>query len=142
MDNSHKTAITRKFLSAPMRYLNDQDLLAGRCLDYGCGKGFDADTLNIDGFDPYHRPTEPIGKFDTITCNYVLNVIPNEDERQAVVDSVRSLLADGGKAYISVRNDRVELQGWTKRGTWQGLVYLDLPIVKSSPRFRMYLIEG
>lgn len=46
-----KTAITRKTLSTPMKWLDDHHMLAcnrpNRRLDYGCGKGFDADLLGM-----------------------------------------------------------------------------------------------
>ena len=62
MDNSHKTAIKRNKLSAPMRYLSENNLLKGDLLDYGCGRGDDADLLSMDKYDP------PIVlSYDTIT---------------------------------------------------------------------------
>ncbi len=141
MNKSHLTAISRKKLSAPMRHLCNAALLVGRCLDYGCGRGFDADELEMVGYDPHHRTRKPRGKFDTITCNYVLNVIESASERASVVAVLRSLLRKGGKAYISVRNDKANLNGLTSRGTWQGLIDLDLPLVKSTAGFKMYLLE-
>ena len=76
--NSHKTAITRTKMSAPVKFLKGQGLLQGRTLDYGCGKGFDADVLQCSKYDPHFSPELPKGKFDTIICNYVLNVIESE----------------------------------------------------------------
>ena len=53
---SGKTAISRKSLSQPMKWLEQQHMLAtnnpSRRLDFGCGKGFDADTL---GMQKYHH---------------------------------------------------------------------------------------
>jgi hypothetical protein len=84
----------------------------------------------------------PEGKFDTIFCNYVLNVIPDLTERENVVSLIESKLESGGVAYISVRNDRSALNGYTKRGTWQGLIVLDLPIVARNANFTVFRLEG
>lgn len=125
-----------------MKYLLDNGLLCGRILDYGCGHGFDADLLRVAGYDPYYRSTLPSGQFDTITCNYVLNVIESPKERQSVVRRILSLLSMGGKAYITVRNDLTSLNGRTKIGTWQGKIDLDLPVVhKKSGQYVIYLLE-
>ena len=133
-DQPHKTAIKRNALSLPMRHLNDKGLLKGRVLDFGCGKGGDVERLGIEGFDPFHRPTMPKGKFDTITCNYVLNVISDKDGKK-VLDEIRSKLKKNGKAYISVRRDiKVDTDS-------QRVVHLDLPVVKSNSGFCMYLLE-
>lgn len=134
---AYKTAIRRVKLSAPMKYIP----LVGRVLDYGCGRGFDCDTLQVEGYDPHWRPTPPCGEYDTIYCNYVLNVIADPQEREKVVATIVGLLAPGGVAYISVRNDRDHLNGWTKTGTWQGYVELPYPVVKVTSGFVMYRIE-
>ena len=78
--------------------------LTGRCLDYGCGRGFDADFLGIESYDPNWRPIKPTGLFDTITCNYVLNVVTYE-ELCDIISDVQSMLVDGGKAFFTVRRD-------------------------------------
>jgi 2-polyprenyl-3-methyl-5-hydroxy-6-metoxy-1,4-benzoquinol methylase len=144
MSKAHLTAIARKKLSTPMRYLKEHSLIEGVALDYGCGRGFDADELGIQGYDPYHRREVEFetGGYDTITCNFVLNVIPEEVVRRTVLLSIRSLLKKGGTAYISVRNDRNNLNGYTSKGTWQGFIELDLPVVKKTSSFIMYKIEA
>jgi hypothetical protein len=58
-----------------MRFLNSLGLLRGKMLDYGCGRGFDAEYYGMDKYDPHYAPEFPKIKFDTITCNYVLNVV-------------------------------------------------------------------
>jgi hypothetical protein len=134
MNNSHKTAKTRNKLSAPMQYLLDNELILSKgnydnmILDYGCGKGSDADALLIDSYDPYYAPTYPTAKYDIITCNYVLNVIESTTERSNVLSNIKSLLKPGGVAYVSVRRDKMA-EGYTKTGTYQATVKLDLPIV-------------
>lgn len=139
-NKSHLTAITRGGKpSVPMRWLHEARLLRGRVLDYGCGKGFDADFWKLTKYDPYYFLQVPRGHFDTITCNYVLNVIPSPTERMEVLDRIRQLLAPRGAAYITVRNDTRNLRGWTQRGTWQGQIELTLPVVVSTSDFVIYM---
>jgi hypothetical protein len=137
----HKTAIVRYSLSLPMRRLFKEQKLKGRLLDYGCGRGYDATTLNMTGYDPHYAPAKPLGQFDTITCNYVLNVIESRSERDAVLETIRKKLKPEGKAYISVRNDLTNLKGYTKIGTWQGKIELDLPILYKNSGFITYVLE-
>lgn len=127
-DNSHKTATTRIEPSAPMVRLATDGLIVGRALDYGCGKGFDADYYAMESYDPYFGSQLPGGSFDTITCNFVLNVIERAESRLDVLRRIQASLADGGMAYITVRNDRRALNGITKTGSWQGLIVLRLPV--------------
>ena len=68
-NKSHLTAIKRTKLSVPIRGL---DLKGKRVLDYGCGRGSDADLLGADKYDPYYFPERPTGKYDVILCTYVL----------------------------------------------------------------------
>lgn len=135
--NEHKTAIVRRKISSPARYLRDNGRLIGRTLDYGCGKGFDADTLGMEGYDPYYRSVQPTGTYDTITCTYVLNVIEDEAIRLDVLACIAERLSPGGTAYISVRAD-VKKDGHTSKGTYQADVRLPLPVVVSNKQFRMY----
>ncbi len=137
---SHLTAISRRRPSLPMAWLAGRGLLRGRILDYGCGRGFDCAYFNTEGFDPYYRPDPPAGPFDTITCNYVLNVLPEAD-RGAVIESIRGLLRLGGIAYLAVRMD-VQRPGYTSRGTFQEIVTLDLPVVKQTAGYRIYRLEA
>lgn len=142
MNKSHLTAIARKAPSKPMQYLETRGMLRGRALDFGCGRGYDADAFGLERFDPHYAPQMPVGTFDTVVCNYVLNVIPSPEEREATITVLSRLLAPGGIAYISVRNDINSLNGWTKRGTWQGHIELDLPIETTNSNFTMYRLEG
>jgi len=133
MNNSHRTAISRRALSAPMTKLFVTGLLQGPILDYGCGRGDDADRLSsvhgvtIEKYDPHYFPCYPDGWFKTTTCLYVLNVIPDQDERRRVVsDILHHTLLAGGNAYFAIRRGR-DLKGWTSKGTWQGYVGDELP---------------
>lgn len=139
--NAHRTAIVRKTLSAPTKYLEARGKLVGRVLDYGCGRGFDADTLDIEAFDPYYRPERPDGQFDTIICNYVLNVI-EDAEVAAVLSAIHFLLLSGGIAYIAVRRD-VKVEGWTKKGTFQVNRVLNFPVeYEKKGAFIIYRLEN
>jgi hypothetical protein len=126
-DNAHKTAITRRTLSVPARVLNERGLLVGRGLDYGCGKGSDARLLSMAKYDPFYSPDFPKGKFATIMCNYVLNVV-DADTEALILKVIRGKLEPGGVAYITVRRD-VKVDGVTSKGTYQRNVKLDLPIL-------------
>lgn len=112
INHPYLTAIKRTKISVPTRYLLEHDLLKGRILDYGCGFGFDTDELkrqgfDIIGYDYYYRPDYPEGKFDTIICNYVLNVL--EPYAQAeVMMNVTNLLHPNGTAFFAVRRDLKE----------------------------------
>lgn len=129
MNRSHLTAIKRKTLSSPAQWLRSQGLLKGRVLDYGAGRGQDARLLDAEAYDPWFYPDMPKGKFDTIICNYVLNVLPDVCDRCDVLKSMRKLIKKSGSIYISVRRDKKNLKGYTRTGTWQGLVEYDLPVV-------------
>jgi len=144
MSKSHLTAIARKQLSTPASYLVKHDLLKGRLFDFGCGKGFDADHLGMDKYDPNHfpdGPSVPMHEYDTVMCNYVLNVIEDEAERLKAEQDIVAHLNQNGTAFVSVRNDKKFLNGLTTRGTWQGYVVPVLDgweLVTKNSRFRMY----
>jgi hypothetical protein len=112
-------------------------------MDYGCGKGYDAYYLGADSYDPHFQPVMPPGRFDTILCTFVLNVVESPEEREAIVADVLSRLNKGGRAYFSVRTDKARLNGYTSRGTWQGSVVMDAPVVAKGSGFVTYeLCEG
>ena len=142
-DQSYRTAIARRALSAPMAVLKDMGLLTGRVLDYGCGRGLDKLYLGPDAggamdlYDPHYFPDEPTGTYDTITCQYVLNTI-SEIEAVEVVRNIYELLSPGGKAYITVRRDEKD-EYTTSRGTYNRYVVLDLIRVHKNRNFEIYL---
>lgn len=115
------TAIKRSAFSKPYQYLLKNDLLEGKILDYGCGLGYDVEEsrkngLNIAGYDKFIEKFDIISlleeKYDMVTCNYVLNVVENPEERKNIVELLRSL---GKKVYISVRNDKKSIkETWKK----------------------------
>jgi len=135
--NSEKTAISRKKVSAPTRELYQKSLLIGTILDFGCGKGKDLDFLlskgiMVDGYDKYYHPHCNFKSgYDTIICNYVINVISDLQERINVVKQIIKLLKTNGTAYITTRTaneiNKAGNEKWTKfndgfktnRGTFQ-----------------------
>jgi len=141
-----KTAKTRNRLSAPMRWLKDNNLLIGPILDYGCGKGGDVKRLHtkgydIEGWDPVYFKREIDRKFNTITCIYVLNVIRLEEDRQEILDKMEDMLVEGGIIYLVVRRD-IETDGFTARGNWQSNLYLDLESIhERKKKFQIYKIR-
>ena len=107
--NSHLTIKDRKYPSYPVKQLLLMKQIRGRVLDFGCGLGTDVTFLRKNGFDatgydPYYVPEIPLGKFDTILCNYVLNVLLPEEQVQVLM-AVAELLKPDGKAYFTVRRD-------------------------------------
>ena len=112
-----------------MSHLNKFVFLGGQ-LDYGCGRGYDADNLGMVKYDPHYFPNQDVlrARYTHVTCNYVLNVVdlPTQVE---ILQKINDLLLDNGVAYITVRRD-VKKDGFTSKGTYQRNVILDLPIVK------------
>lgn len=108
-NNSHLTAIKRTSVSFPTRWLQEQGRLQGRILDFGCGHGFDVGYLKEKGFDvcaydKYYVPEYPTGKFGTIICHYVLNVLEPREQTEVLMQ-VSELLKPGGTAFFTVRRD-------------------------------------
>ena len=105
MNKSHLTALSRTKPSTPVKWLVDNGYAKNSVLDYGCGKGFDADFYGFDRFDPYYHNFLPQKTYDTIICCYVLNVIDSEAERAETIKKVLSYLNPQGEAFFVVRND-------------------------------------
>jgi len=144
INKSHLTAMSRKKPSSPMVVLNKKGLLKDKMLDFGCGKGFDADYFKMDKYDPYHFSSFNIllnkisQDYDVITCNYVLNVV-NKTQEKTIIDQIKNLLKTGGTAYLAVRRDIIK-EGFTKKSTYQRNVILDLPILKETKGFCIYIL--
>jgi len=107
--NSHLTAKDRKYPSFPTNYLFQRGMIHGKVLDFGCGTGTDVAFLNsqnvdVSGYDPFYAPQYPDGRFDTILCHYVLNVLLPEEQVQVLM-AVSELLRPTGRAYFTVRRD-------------------------------------
>lgn len=145
---SHRTAITRKALPAPTRWLMSHiPVLMGAdektlILDYGCGKCGPVNPKTWDNYDPHFRPWSCWHKsrYDVIICNYVLCTLP-EDEHLPVLLDIQKRLKKHGLAYITVRNDKPR-QGWglSSKGTYQGKVELPFALLYKNSQFRIYLL--
>lgn len=143
---SYLTAIARSKLSTPAQFLVDRQLLTGRILDFGCGWGNDVRILQqrgfeIDGYDPHYAPTVPTGKFDTIVCAYVLNVLLPTEQAEVLMN-VAHLLKPGGRAYYAVRRD-LKKQGFRehyvhKKPTYQCNVKLPFKSLRLTDYCEIY----
>ena len=83
-----RTAIARSDLSRPVQLLLGSGVLAPErtFFDYGCGLGDDVRFLKslgyaAHGWDPAHRPDEPLRRAAVVNLGYVLNVIERPAER-------------------------------------------------------------
>jgi len=125
-----------------------------QALDYGCGRGTDADYMReegylIDKYDPYYfspvdsdprLTTRDVTGYAMIFCTYVLNVVA-EDEADRILEDIKRLLHPGGVAYITVRRD-IKKEGITSKRTLQRNVVLDLPIVHEKKKaYCIYKLE-
>tara|TARA_Y100000034_G_C6870751_1_gene397515 strand:- start:27 stop:461 length:435 start_codon:yes stop_codon:yes gene_type:complete len=136
MIEGYKTAISRRGLSAPMRWLQDHHRIQGRALDYGCGRGQDADRLGVMKYDPHWHPVDLGGQFfDVITCIYVLNVISDNKKISDILADINFMLTSIGTAYIVVRRDIPHEGTATQR--WIDLHWPCISIKKNS-KFEIY----
>jgi hypothetical protein len=154
--NSHLTAISRKALPVPVRWLLSQGLIHGHVLDYGCGKCEQVNTqllntapgiASVTSYDPHFAP-DGITKagrlgWDVILCTYVLCTLPQSEET-SILKAVQTHLRPNGVAYISVRND-VPKGGYgvSSKKTLQRKV--DLPYLYEFRRchqYRTYLLTA
>jgi 2-polyprenyl-3-methyl-5-hydroxy-6-metoxy-1,4-benzoquinol methylase len=134
-NGSERTAIARKSMSVPARFLQRQCCLEAPILDYGCGRGKDAEELGCDRYDPFYAPDKPAGKYQTVLCTYVLNVVAEAEARSILAD-IQKLLTRNGRAYLTVRRDLKEWRGLQRR------VELDLPVLHEDSRFCTYVLRG
>lgn len=126
INHPYLTAIKRTDLSVPVRYLLQHGLLKGRILDFGCGFGYDTDELkrrgyDITGYDYYYRTEYPEGKFDTIFCVYVLNVLEPYAQTEVMMN-VSNLLSPKGTAYFAVRRD-IKEEGFRLHAIYREYTY-------------------
>jgi len=141
MSKAHLTAIARKAISAPAQWLLKQGLIkSGHGLDYGCGRGFDADELGFDKYDPHYVPEYPSGEYEQVICFYVVNVIEDSKERIELLNNIKDLLTSTGAAYIAIRRD-VKKPGLTSRGTWQDNVVLPLKSIRKTSTYEIYELK-
>jgi DNA phosphorothioation-associated putative methyltransferase len=84
----HRTALSRRGLSAPLQTLARNGLIADQFtyFDYGCGRGDDLEALrsqgfNAGGWDPHFLPDGKRTPADIVNLGFVINVIEDMDER-------------------------------------------------------------
>ena len=115
-----KTALSRTSPSVPTRTLHKKGLIQGKCLDVGCGKGFNVKWLkehgiHIEGYDKFNEEfkNEELlnDKYDTVICDYVFNVVPDLNEHKELLEKLKNI---GENIYISVRSDDKAI-----RPTWE-----------------------
>ncbi|MBQ8020008.1 MAG: methyltransferase domain-containing protein, partial [Paludibacteraceae bacterium] len=145
-NNPHLTAKERTSVSFPTNWLKNHNRLKGEILDFGCGFGFDTDQLQKEGFDivgydNYYRPEYPTKRFDTIICNYVLNVLEQEEQAEVFM-AVSELLKPDGVAYFAVRRD-LKSEGFRmhlvhRQLTYQCVVVLPYKSVFSNENCEIY----
>lgn len=152
--NSHLTAISRKALPVPVRWLLAQGMIHGHVLDYGCGKcaEINATVLNtapgvgsVTSYDPYYEP-DAINlsnklQWDVILCTYVLCTLPEKKET-SILRTIQTLLAPNGVAYVSVRCDKPRGgYGKNTKGTFQREVIMPfLYELRKTSQYRIYLL--
>lgn len=122
-----RTAIRRQTASTPTRKLVERaELWSGmKILDFGCGYGADADWLKsrgviARGYDPsggFGFAEYPVGDFDAVLLNYVVNVLPTQCERFAVIREAWRRVAQGGFMLV-VSRSASEIDRNARIGTW------------------------
>ncbi len=133
-------AIRRSSPSSAAKWLVNQNLINGRVLDYGCGFGFDADHFGWMGYDPYYRQSLPTGRFDTIVCNHVLNMLTRDSRRQAI-EAIQGLMSDRGVAFLIVPRNIPVSGKVAMRKRIQNYVVLSLPSMFSDEQFEIYRLD-
>ena len=144
-NHPERTAIKRNKLSKPMDWLVSNGFLVNKSiLDYGCGRGDDVGWLrecgfpDVVAFDPHFYNRPPTRQFDVVTCLYVLNVLP-KDQEWDVLTKAFSYVAPQGTLFVAVRNDKFK-EGPTGRKTYQRHVTLELPLLVIKRGFKIYRI--
>ena len=121
----HRTAIKRKKTSAPLRHLQQThpDLLRGKVVDFGSGRGADCRAIKARCYDPNHPSastrTTPKGAYDTVLMTYVINVLPPE-ERAKAIRQAKKMVRKGGTLVVATRSQadpgyRASMR-WQKHG--------------------------
>lgn len=93
------------------------------------------------GYDSFYRPQKPEGKFDTIICIYVLNVLQPIDQTDVLM-TVSQWLKPNGKAFFAVRRD-LKTEGFRlhtiyKEYTYQCNVMLPYASLFKNSSFELY----
>lgn len=134
------TAVKRDKPSQAAEVLVERGLTRGRVLDFGCGFGFDADHFGWDSYDPFYRPQEPEGTYDTIVCTLVLNAL-SRNNRAKALEKIRGLLAIEGVAYLGVARNVPVTGKMGVHHSLQNYVVLTLPVVFEDATLAIYALR-
>lgn len=109
---SKRTAISRTVSSLPCRLITAHESLKGHGLHFGCGKDWVGTAIlhrafevrTIAEYDPNFAdyPEALKWEYDFIIANYVLNVLPPKERKQAI-RQLRKCMKKDGVVYITVR---------------------------------------
>jgi len=125
----HRTAVGGNEPSVPLRHLLARypAWVKGRVLDFGTGRGRDCRELHrhpgleVACYDVYHPSPEvrtfPKGTFDLVIANYVVNVLP-KDERKQAIQRAASKVKGGGKIVFAARGTG-DVGGMRASESWQ-----------------------
>lgn len=133
-------APARTGLSKTARVLLAGGLIRGRVLDYGCGRGFDAQHEGWDAYDPYYAPTPVAGPYDTIVVNHVANILTRAS-REKLYQTVNALLGAGGTAWFSVARNIPERGKAGLRRRIGNYVVLTLPTLFADGEEEIYRLD-
>lgn len=90
------------------------------------------------------RPEYPDGKFDTILCNYVLNVLEHYAQAEVMMN-VTNLLSLTGTAFFAVRRDLTEegfrLHVIYRQYTYQCNVWLPFEGLERNSSYELFNIS-
>jgi SAM-dependent methyltransferase len=97
-----------------------------RILDFGCGRGIDIpfykksgyDAVGYDPYPPFGFSEYPLGRFDTVIIAFVLNVIPGNGNRIAVIKRASEFLDNGG-SMILVARSKIAVEKQAIKGAWE-----------------------
>jgi len=117
----HNTAMRRKRESAVVTEAYAGGAISGKVLDFGCGCGADVEWLaeegfSVKGYDPNTPKFAkcPRGKFDTVLCTYVLNVL---EDPKPVLEEAWAKVRKGGHLVVTVRGTS-DVNYHAKKGCW------------------------
>ena len=107
------TSISRA--SAPYKFWKENGYLKGDVLDFGVGR----EEHDYAKYDPFTHPdVAPLhGVYDTVMCNFVLNVQPADHLITQILVLLSKLVKPEGNVLIAVRNDLKE--SYLSNSGWQ-----------------------
>lgn len=96
------------------KWLLNHGLLKSPLLDFGCGYGVEAQILQeeygfeVCRYDPYFFPSLSYYNkfFKTVLCSYVLQAIPQKEEREWIV---KNCISRGEVCYFVIRRDKLRI---------------------------------